>query len=187
MAALYGHTWASQYGGQPEGAAADTWAATLAGLSGSQMAQGLRACIAEGGEFPPSAPRFRAMCLGIPSLARVKLELADSASERSAFARLVWHHIDGYAYRQASAKDAGRMVQDAYELASERVMQGEPLPGESPAIEQPMTPKAPVLPGTREARCAHLKDLLTTMGELYNPRIEDPSYEPPTSRASAGG
>ena len=61
---------------QPEGAAADTWAAALAGLTGAQIAEGLRACVAEGEEFPPNAPRFRAMCLGIPSLARVRLEFS---------------------------------------------------------------------------------------------------------------
>lgn len=38
------------------------------------------------------------------------------------------------------------------------------------------------IPRTREARCAHLKELLESMGELYNPRIEQPGYEPESSR-----
>jgi hypothetical protein len=182
MLAMYGHTWASQYGDHASGITAETWASALSGITGPQIAEGLRGCVAEGREFPPGAPRFRAMCLGIPSLPRVKLELsalrehasrlprfvsgsggdteADPPPAVSAFTRLAWSLIDGYGYRHASAKDAGRMLQDAYDLATEQVMRGGDLPQEGAGrIEHQEAPK-PVIPETREERIARLAEVL---------------------------
>lgn len=161
MAAMYGHTWTSAYGDNPGGLAADTWATALSGLTADQLATGLRSCVAEGGEFPPSAPRFRAMCFGIPSFEAVNHELLTAGSNRGRFAALVWSHIDGYAHRHARADEAKRMRQQAYELAREQVMRGEPLP-EAPAGElehqAPLIPQG--IPTTREGRIAHLQGLL---------------------------
>lgn len=140
MLGMYGHTWASQFGNQPEGTAADTWAAALAGLTGPQMATGLQACVAEGKEFPPGAPRFRAMCLGIPSLAQVRHELCAKDADRSPFTRSVWSFVDGYAHRNANQRDAARMVAEAYDMAHDLRMRGAPLPERSEAIEQEKRP-----------------------------------------------
>ncbi len=130
---MYGHTWASAYGDAPSGTTAETWASCLAGVTTPQITEGLRACVAEGAEFPPSAPRFRAMCLGIPSLAMVRLELR--GTEHSQFTRAVWANIDGYRYRLASADQADRLLRDAYDLTREQVMRGMTLPVPSEAIE----------------------------------------------------
>lgn len=181
MAAMYGHSWASQYGTQPEGPAADTWAAALAGLTGPQIAEGLRACVTEGEEFPPNAPRFRAMCLGIPTLARVRLEISHADAESCAFTRAVWRFIDGYAYRQASARDADRMLRDAYELAREETMRGVPLPGPSEAVTHDPQPRLPTIAGDRDARCDHLARVL---GDDFNPDVRDPDYDPIATRAA---
>ncbi|WP_396615524.1 hypothetical protein ACHZ97_14725 [Lysobacter soli] len=162
MAAMYGHTWTSAYGDNPSGLAADTWATALSGLTAEQLAAGLRSCVAEGGEFPPSAPRFRAMCFGIPSFEAVNHELltTDSAN-RTAFARLVWSHIDGYAHRHARADDAKRMRQNAYDLAREQVMRGEPLPEPAAGEIEHQAPLMPQgIPTTREGRIANLARLL---------------------------
>lgn len=168
MAAMYGHTWTSAYGDNPSGLAADTWATALSGLSADQLANGLRACVAEGGEFPPSAPRFRGMCFGIPSFEAVNHELLTAGANRGRFAALVWSHIDGYAHRHARAEDAKRMRQHAYELAREQVMRGEPLPP-APAAEldhhqAPLVPAG--IPAKREDRVTKLEGLL---GEDFNP------------------
>lgn len=181
MAAMYGHTWASQYGTQPEGTAADTWAAALAGLTGPQIAEGLRACVVEGEEFPPNAPRFRAMCCGIPSLARVRLEFTQGDAERSPFTRSVWMLIDGYAYRHASARDSDRMLRDAYELAREQAMRGVALPEASKAVGHEQ-PRLPTLANDRQARCEHLQHVL---GPFYNPAVADPDYDPAKAHRSA--
>lgn len=177
MAALYGSAWTSQYGDDPRNDAARTWAAALAGLTPDHLATGLRACVVEGAEFPPSAPRFRAMCLGIPSFEAVNLELVTLESTyRSAFSRLVWSLIDGHAHRHARAEDAKRIRRDAYEIARERVLHGEPLPPKPIADldHQPMQPTAPI-PRTREERIAYLSKVLQ---DEFNPvaatrKIED--------------
>lgn len=175
MAALFGHPWLSLQGPSPQDpdtgrltVAGDTWAKALTGITAQQLARGLETCIAEGGEFAPSAPRFRAMCLGIPDFEAVNHELlCEVDARRSPFARLVWSHIDGYAHRRASADDAKRMRREAYAVAAEHVMRGGALPGEPAGeIEHQAQPKATGIPVTREARMKHLQGLL---GELYNP------------------
>ncbi len=162
MLALYGHAWASQYGTAPEGIAAETWAIALNGLSADDLGRGLRACVAEGAEFPPSAPRFRGMCAGIPSLGAVRRELHprfDGA--RTPFATLVWAQLDSYRFKQASADQADRLLREAYELAREEVMRGEPLPEAVEVIGQdkPAKPK-PANPEVAAAAQAEIRDLL---------------------------
>jgi len=166
MASLYGHCWTSQYGVAFSGIAADTWASALSGITPQQVADGLRACVTEGDEWPPAAPRFRAMCLGIPSFAAVKLESTRATAERSRFTMAVWMHVDGYAHRMASMREADKILQDAYDIAREQVMRGVALPAKPEAlIEQTAAPK-PVLPETREERARKLAALL---GDEYNP------------------
>ena len=62
MASMYGHRWLSAYGERDEDG---TWRRVLSGLVGEQIAKGLRGCIESGSEWPPSAPEFRRMCLGL--------------------------------------------------------------------------------------------------------------------------
>lgn len=166
MASLYGHRWASQYGVAFSGIAADTWASALSGITPQQIADGLRACVAEGDEWPPAAPRFRAMCLGIPSYATVKLESTRPGEQRSRFTRSVWLKVDSYAHRHASVRDADKMLKDAYEIACEEVMHGVPLPEQPVALIEQVKPPKVVLPDSREARARKLAALL---GEEYNP------------------
>lgn len=166
MLAMFGNTWASQYGERPDGITSDTWAGVLSGVTGPQIAAGLHACAAEGREFPPNAPRFRAMCLGIPSFARVRLEITQSGMERSPFTRSVWTFVDGHDYRHASAKDADRILQAAYDAAHDLAMRGEPLPQPAAAELEHEAPPPVVLPDTKEARIEHMRALL---GDDFNP------------------
>lgn len=139
MVAMYGHAWHSVQGASPQDdagkltVAGETWSTALAGLEGSEFAAGLSACIADGREFPPSAPRFRAMCLGIPSFARVKDETTRADAERSPFTRMAWAFVNGYDYRHADVRDAERMLRAAYDHAVEDRMRGVPLPAAAAA------------------------------------------------------
>lgn len=143
MSALYGHTWRRDYGADPASVNGAEWAATLNGLTRQQVDLGLQACRTGGSEFPPSAPRFLAMCLGIPSLARVKHELSKSTGARSKFTWAVWRHIDHYALRATSDhREADRMVRDAYEVIREDVMARRPLVDPPVMIEHGGEPKA---------------------------------------------
>ena len=66
---LYGHKFSAAFGesaANPDGSLTDvahTWAGGLRGITGAQLAAGLRTCIASGDAWPPSLPEFRAMCL----------------------------------------------------------------------------------------------------------------------------
>lgn len=126
MAGMFGHTWASQYGDNPSGIGADTWSAALADISPMQIAHGLRETLATGAEFPPSAPRFRAMCLSVPSLASVKYTIRTKQYDR--FVALVMQHLDMYTFTRADQRSADRLLREAYEVARDHVMRGGDLP-----------------------------------------------------------
>ena len=69
MIHLYGHRFSAVFGERamrPDGSLTDvahTWAGGLRGITGAQLAVGLRSCIESGTEWPPSLPAFRAMCI----------------------------------------------------------------------------------------------------------------------------
>lgn len=44
---------------------AQTWATGLAKVTGEQLAAGLHACLERKGDFIPTLPDFRAMCVGV--------------------------------------------------------------------------------------------------------------------------
>jgi len=165
MVALYGHAWVSVNGVTPhaEGGAlsmaGSTWSGVLAGLTAQQIGDGVKACIAEGAEFPPSAPRFRGMCFGIPSFAAVESELR--TGNPSPFTRAVWADLDAFLYRQVSAEKAERMLRAAYDLTREKVMQGMALP-EPPVAEiehqKPEFKRAS--PEVAARHCAEIRALL---------------------------
>lgn len=130
LSGLYGDSFTSKFGADPRTGAGSLWANTLAGLTTEQIVKGCDAVKFRMGAWPPGAPEFRAICLGIPSLAAVRL--LNEARIRP-FARLVWSLLDIHRYRQASAEYADRLLADAYNAACEHVMRG----GELPAADDP--------------------------------------------------
>jgi hypothetical protein len=149
MAEIYGHRWTSAYGDNPNEGAALTWAKGLGGLQSRQVADGLRACLASADPWPPTLPEFRAMCLSVPTLAQVRMEIR--GGEHSQFTRAVWANVDGYRFKQSSSEASDKMLREAYELTREQVMRGEPLP--DPSI--PVTHEKPEFkPASEEARRA---------------------------------
>jgi hypothetical protein len=140
MAAMFGHPWVSQYGAAPDGVAGETWAAALSGITPVQIAEGLRATLATGAEWPPSAPRFRAMCLGIPDFGTVRREMQSKDTKRSRFTILVWQHIDAVRFHSMSADKADNLLREAYKRAHELVMRGHALPDETVADLPPPAP-----------------------------------------------
>ncbi len=172
MAGMFGHTWASQYGAKPDGIGADTWAAALSGITGAQLARGLRETLLLASDFPPSAPKFRALCLGIPSIASVRADIARKDSDRSPFTVLVWRGINGWAFARADQPGAERMLREAYEEAREFVMRGGALPEPAVAIAQDTTPPPLKLASdeTAAAALARIADVLK-VGEPEPPVI----------------
>lgn len=168
MTGIYGHRWTSAYAADPRSGAGDIWARALAGLTPRQIGQGVEACIAGSYSWPPTAPEFRSLCFGIPVFAAVRLD----TEKRDPFTFLVWQHLDGFRYRQASADQADRMLREAYDLAREHVMRGGALP-EMPAGEIEHEKTKPVEP-TPE----HKQDVLAKVRAELEP--EPQPEEAPT-------
>lgn len=163
MAGMFGHTWTSAYGDNPSGIGADTWSAALADVSPTQIAHGLRETLATGAEFPPSAPRFRAMCLGVPSLASVKHIL--HAKQYDRFASLVLSKLDTYIFSRSDQKTADRLLKDAYEIARDHVMRGGNLPAEPVGrLAAPEPEEKPVRAPADVAR-PYVEQLAALLGE----------------------
>ena len=132
MGVCFPHRWTSAMGADPRGVAGRAWATALAGMSRDQIEAGFTACRNGSEGWPPSLPEFRALCLGIPTLAQVKLELRGSAT-RSLFTHLTWQLLDTSSFSQANGERADRMLSDAYKLAREHVMSGGALPATAAA------------------------------------------------------
>lgn len=78
MSSMFGHRWTSAYGDEidPD----RVWAAALVGLTEQQLRHGLKACVAAGLDWPPSAPEFRSLCAGpAASWEHRRVEAADRA------------------------------------------------------------------------------------------------------------
>lgn len=175
MAEIYGHRWISAYGEDPEGSAALTWGKGLAGMSGAQLAAGLAACVASAEPWPPTLPEFRALCLGIPSLAAVKLELRGEGV-RSGFTVLVGSLLDGARFRAAPADQADRLLQEAYQLARTQVMCGGQIPAAAGGKLQKPAP-APVHIAAPEVGQAYASALREEMGWLERAPDAEPDAE----------
>lgn len=152
MADVYGHRWTSSYGADPVTGSGTTWAKGLRGITGRQLGAGIQACITSAEPWPPTLPEFRALCLGVPPFAAVRLDSA----KVSPFTRLVWQHMDGHRFRQSSADQSDRLLREAYELAREHVMSGGELPEPAAGEIESTKPAKPVVPATAEEREARI-------------------------------
>lgn len=152
MAHMFGNTWTRQYGVDPAGSAADTWSAALAGMSPEQIAGGLQATLARGLEWPPSAPRFRAMCMGIPSIASVRHDMAHPGRVIAPFMRQFWLYLNGYEYNSGDDYRCERAINEAYELVCDHVMRGKPLPPPTTAALEHKKPAKPIRASDETAR-----------------------------------
>lgn len=161
MSGLFGNAWTSTYGDNPRSAAGAEWAKTLTGLNRSHIDAGLDGCRSAGSDWPPSAPRFLAMCRGIPSFARVSNELAKSPENWSAFTRAVRNNLDEFIYRNSSTKDARRLLQDAYDVVNDMVMRGDPLPEPVPFLS---SEERPIVLASRDQAHRRWADIAQVLG-----------------------
>jgi hypothetical protein len=189
---IYGQQFTRSYGENPDGSAAMTWAKGLAGVTPQQLAAGLAACLASGDPWVPTLPEFRARCLDIPPLARVRLELRPG-QKPSPFTRLVWQHVDSHRLVELPAERQDYAIRDAYELAREIVMRGGALPAEPVAsIEHDGTasnspagrwglPEKPIDPASPRARAS-----IAMAANMLRASIESPQWSE-EERAEATG
>ena len=100
MSSLYGHKWVSSYGAEVD--PDHVWAATLYGLAESQIRYGMRQCVDQALDWPPSAPEFRKLCTDASSVSweHARIAAADRDQQRVA----IEHEPDRkHGYRELNA------------------------------------------------------------------------------------
>lgn len=157
MASRYGHAWVSQYGASPAGIAAAEWRSTLAGMTPEQIREGFKVDSLRGEEWPPSSTRFRAMCLGIPTLAEVSLAFRNKDYD-APFVRLTYQFLDAYRFKNSPWDKADKLLRDAYSLARDHLLAGGELPAKPVALLQREKPQEPK-PAAPEVAAEHLAKL----------------------------
>lgn len=164
MTEIFGHRWTSTYGETNTAAAGagSTWAAALSGMEPEQIRRGIAAAALGADPWPPSLPAFRAACLGIPSFNTVAVDLRTARA--LPMSRLVWSHLDSYAYSRSEIGQANRMLREAYDAAADYLLAGGTLPEPSVAIED--SPPAPRTPATREVAERALGEMDRILGAV---------------------
>jgi hypothetical protein len=191
MASRYGHAWVSQYGPLPDGIVAAEWRDTLKGITHEQLRAGFAEDAMRAADWPPTSTRFRAMCLDIPTMATVRLDIdrlvrallplgshghGSREVRVSRFARVVWSYINSYEFRNESGRRADRMLREAYELASAYIMDGGELPVEPVAlIAEPE--KAPPSPEQERRTKAAAAEALSKISEMLKTEPAKPFTE----------
>ena len=155
MTEMYGHRWTASFGVSADQSHA--WAATLAGLSGAQIASGLAALVERGDDWPPSAPDFRKLCegaspeaLGLPSVAAAFREACRNAHPAAAarWSHEAVHHAaceTGFHELRSLPESKSRaLFERAYAVTVRMLLAGEPLreiPKALPASVSVSTPE----------------------------------------------
>lgn len=138
MTEMYGHRWTASFGVSADQSHA--WAATLAGLSGAQIASGLAALVERGDDWPPSAPDFRKLCegaspeaLGLPSVAAAFREACRNAHPAAAarWSHEAVHHAaceTGFHELRSLPESKSRaLFERTYAVTVRMLLAGEPL------------------------------------------------------------
>lgn len=161
MVVMYGAAWTNDNDDAPQSddgvltLVAEVWREGLTGITGEQMALGLQRCIVCHPEWPPRIGQFRALCLNVPTLTELRLELRVPDGPRSPFARLVFQNLDAHLYRTSDARTSERMLTEAYAVAREHVMRGGELP--APAVAEIESKPVPYEPPPVERRAQILE------------------------------
>lgn len=149
MIAAFGHRWISANGDYPEKENEDgsteltrtgaIWQRGLIGIDDVMVRRGFEECVLRADEWPPSLPAFRAMALGIPSLAQVKADIraGQQPHERAPFTRLVWMYLDHYRLSRCDSETSERLLREAYELGVDYILRGGPMPEAAQALAPP--------------------------------------------------
>jgi hypothetical protein len=164
MAARYGHAWVSQYGAQPDGLAGAEWRDTLAGVDRTMLHAGFRTDAERADAWPPSSPKFRAMCFGLPTFATVRHEFSHGDEPRTPFGLLCWRFIDTYRLQHADQREADRLVRDAFQLAQAHVFAGGSLPAVHAELAKPEPPVRKI--ASAETAKRHLDEMMNRLGDV---------------------
>lgn len=163
MTQTYGHKWTSNFGDAPK--ADHAWAKILGGLSGQQIANGLRRMIevaasnaGTGKEsWPPDATEFRAMCLHVPGLPPVDRAWHEALLGKYSHeaVRVAAEATGTFDLRQAKSTDKAlfQRFERNYAIVQRRAQNAQPLDGKiAQGIEHDSGMKAQLAKSHQEAR-----------------------------------
>jgi len=143
MAGMFPGKWVRENGSAPVNnagsltTAGELWLQVLVGITPRRVADGMGNCLRSALQWPPNPGQFRAMCLGVPSLAEVDGQMRPGQAH-SGFTVLVRSNLDLHAYATAeSGAQQQRMLVNAYERAVKHVMDGGAVPEAMAALPAP--------------------------------------------------
>lgn len=134
MTAAFGHRWTSAHGDNFAETSGRIWAIELAGFGQKAIARGLEQ--ARKLDWPPVLSEFKGLCRGVLPLSAVKAQRAGDASSQTPFTILVGRFIDFSEWRMADPVRQERLLQAAWEMAREHVIDGKEMPIYIPASSQ---------------------------------------------------
>ena len=159
MAGMFPGKWVRENGSAPVNnagsltTAGELWFQVLVGITPRQVADGMGNCLLGALHWLPNPGQFRAMCLGVPSLAEVDGQMRPGQAH-SGFTVLVRSNLDLHAYATAeSGAQQQRMLANAYERAVKHVMDGGAVPEAMAALPAPK-PELHVVRNRAAARSA---------------------------------
>jgi len=173
MNGIYGYQWTRQYGDEPD--ATGVWKIALSGLTQRQIWGGIESLIFSGGEWPPTAAKFRELCLGgsdLPSVDSAYFELTQylskSPSRRSVkyLSPAVLYTIrkmDFWSFQQLNGEKQIAIFKSAYTATREAVKNGLVFEEPEPAKELPFDPPGP--PASRETAERGISNLKSLFDE----------------------
>ncbi|WP_333676773.1 hypothetical protein [Dyella sp.] len=180
MVSIYGHRWVCNYSDfaeHPDGTLTDAgkvWAVGLAGITPKQVDAGITSALMGAYRWPPTLPEFRALALGVPTLARVQLVISKpdlQTEDVAAFCRLMWRFIDSHRLARADIGKATRMISDAYDYALEYRMNLGELPPPPAASITRQAPERPTRASAETAE-AHADRIRQILG-MHDPETTD--------------
>lgn len=168
MGDFFGSRWEAQHGATD---ADGTWASGLAGLTGEDIAAGMRVLADSGAEWPPALPEFRAMCeptpdrIGAPDVAVAFREAccnAHPAATRRWSHSAVFHAALQVGFQRLLLSGEERIRQrfdKCYRDAVRLVLSGGEL-AQPPADDVPALPKL-VDPAVAAANLQAMREILS--------------------------
>lgn len=133
MAGMYGSKFADMWAGQPPETVKRIWSDGLAGLTGEQIATGLRACMTR--QWPPTLPEFVTLCRPPPNYEQLFIQAATASrsSKLAYWGRVAFGHFEMQRATWASAKNRWTQIID------ELLQDGElpDIPPQAQALPQP--------------------------------------------------
>lgn len=114
MGYIFGHKFSATYGESAVNTdnslteAARTWASGLRGLTGEQIANGLRECVDCGESWPPTLPEFVSMCKG-KSINEFGLDYVPECYREKKRERLIESDENKEAHRKAYSVGMGNI------------------------------------------------------------------------------